>query len=81
MRLGHLPDDFPACLLKAARRGLIEGGFMYAYEAITDRLRRSVMAAQKDSAPASASVFPPTAGDDDEKPDLPENKNVSWASE
>ena len=36
-RSGQLPDDFPAYLLKAARRGLLEGGFMYAYEAIRDR--------------------------------------------
>jgi glycosyltransferase involved in cell wall biosynthesis len=35
-RSGHLPDDFPPDLLKAARRGLIEGGFMYAYEALKD---------------------------------------------
>jgi GT2 family glycosyltransferase len=34
MRSGHLPDDFPADLLKAGRRGLIEGGFMYVYEAL-----------------------------------------------
>lgn len=34
LRTGHLPDDFPDYLLKAARRGLLEGGFMYAYEAI-----------------------------------------------
>jgi glycosyltransferase involved in cell wall biosynthesis len=37
LRSGHLPDDFPADLLKAARRGLIEGGFIYAYEAIRNR--------------------------------------------
>jgi glycosyltransferase involved in cell wall biosynthesis len=36
-RSGDLPDDFPADLRKAARRGLLEGGFMYAYEAIRDR--------------------------------------------
>jgi glycosyltransferase involved in cell wall biosynthesis len=36
-RTGELPDDFPAHLRKAARRGLLEGGFMYAYEAIRDR--------------------------------------------
>jgi len=40
LRSGHLPDDFPAQLLKAARRGLLEGGFMYAYEAIRDVRRR-----------------------------------------
>jgi GT2 family glycosyltransferase len=34
LRLGQLPDDFPAYLLKAARRGLLEGGFMYISEAI-----------------------------------------------
>jgi GT2 family glycosyltransferase len=36
-RTGDLPDDFPVQLRKAARRGLLEGGFMYAYEAIRDR--------------------------------------------
>lgn len=38
-RSGHLADDFPAELLKAARRGLLEGGFMYAYEALKDKRR------------------------------------------
>ena len=37
LRSGQLPDDFPAYLLKAARRGLLQGGLMYAYEAIRDR--------------------------------------------
>jgi glycosyltransferase involved in cell wall biosynthesis len=37
LRSGQLPDDFPQYLLKASRRGLIEGGFMYIYEAIRDR--------------------------------------------
>ena len=37
LRSGHLPDDFPAELLKAARRGLLEGAFMYVIEAIKDR--------------------------------------------
>ena len=37
LRLGQLPEDFPRYLLKASRRGLIEGGFMYIYEAIRDR--------------------------------------------
>jgi glycosyltransferase involved in cell wall biosynthesis len=37
LRLGQLPDDFPAYLLQGARRGLLEGGLMYAYEAIKDR--------------------------------------------
>ena len=41
LRSGQLPDDFPAHLLKAARRGLLEGGFMYAYEAIRDRVGRN----------------------------------------
>jgi GT2 family glycosyltransferase len=35
-RSGHLPSDFPAELRKAARRGLIDGPFMYAYEVIRD---------------------------------------------
>jgi len=34
LRLGQLPEDFPRYLTKASRRGLIEGGFMYVYEAI-----------------------------------------------
>jgi glycosyltransferase involved in cell wall biosynthesis len=37
LRVGRLPDDFPDYLLKASRRGLLQGGFMYAYEAIRDR--------------------------------------------
>jgi glycosyltransferase involved in cell wall biosynthesis len=37
LRSGQLPKDFPLYLLKAARRGLLAGGFMYAYEAIRDR--------------------------------------------
>jgi hypothetical protein len=40
LRSGQLPDDFPAYLLKAARRGLLSGGPMYAYEAIRDRAGR-----------------------------------------
>jgi glycosyltransferase involved in cell wall biosynthesis len=46
LRSGHLPDDFPPDLLKAARRGLFEGGIMYAYEAIRDR-RQSAPAARR----------------------------------
>jgi hypothetical protein len=34
LRSGHLPDDFPVDLKKAARRGLLDGGPMYVYEAI-----------------------------------------------
>lgn len=49
LRMGHLPDDFPADLLKAARRGLLEGGLMYAYEAVKDRRSRPVQAARKDA--------------------------------
>jgi hypothetical protein len=45
-RTGHLPDDFPVHLLKATRRGLIEGGFMYAYEAIRNR-RQPVTVAEE----------------------------------
>lgn len=40
LRSGQLPDDFPAHLLKAARRGLLAGGPLYAYEAIRDRAGR-----------------------------------------
>jgi glycosyltransferase involved in cell wall biosynthesis len=36
LRLGQLPEDFPEELLKAARRGLLQGAFMYAYEAVRD---------------------------------------------
>jgi glycosyltransferase involved in cell wall biosynthesis len=59
LRLGQLPDDYPACLLKAARRGLIEGGLLYAREAIADRRwqRPRRIAPER---PADA--FPPTAG-------------------
>jgi glycosyltransferase involved in cell wall biosynthesis len=46
LRSGQLPGDFPACLLKAARRGLLEGGLMYAYEVVRDR-RQSVPIAEK----------------------------------
>ena len=46
LRSGQLPDDFPAYLLKAARRGLIEGAIMYAYEALKDRCQ-SVPVAEK----------------------------------
>lgn len=45
LRSGHLPDDFPPELLKAARRGLLEGAFMYIYEAIKD-LRNPAPAAK-----------------------------------
>lgn len=48
LRLGQLPDDFPAQLLKAARRGLLEGGLMYAYEAMRDP--RQSMAVSRESA-------------------------------
>jgi hypothetical protein len=80
MRLGQLPDDFPPGLLRAGRRGLIEGGLMYAYEAITDRRRGSVMVSHKDSARPSADALPLTAGHDNQKPGLPEKQNVSCAS-
>jgi glycosyltransferase involved in cell wall biosynthesis len=40
LRSGQLPDDFPVYLLRAARRGLLGGGLMYAYEAIMDRVGR-----------------------------------------
>jgi glycosyltransferase involved in cell wall biosynthesis len=59
LRLGQLPDDYPACLLKAARRGLIEGGLLYAREAIADRRwqRLGRIAPERPAGP-----FPPTAG-------------------
>lgn len=37
LRSGQLPADFPPNLVRAARRGLIEGGFMYLLEAIRER--------------------------------------------
>ena len=37
LRSGHLPEDFPADLQKASRRGLLEGAFMYIYEVMKDR--------------------------------------------
>jgi glycosyltransferase involved in cell wall biosynthesis len=39
LRVGELPEDFPPCLLKAARRGLLEGPFMYLYEAVANGRR------------------------------------------
>ena len=48
LRSGQLPDDFPAYLLKASRRGLLEGGLMYAYEAIRSG-RQSVSVAKEDA--------------------------------
>ena len=39
LRVGELPEDFPSCLLKAARRGLLEGSFMYLYEAVANGRR------------------------------------------
>lgn len=41
VRSGHLPDDFPPELLKVWRRGLLEGGPMYVYEALRSGLRKS----------------------------------------
>lgn len=52
LRSGHLPDDFPGDLLKASRRGLLEGSFMYAYEAIRERFKPVL--AIKESAPNDA---------------------------
>ena len=41
-RSGHLPDDFPADLRKAARHGLLAGPLMYAYEVLKAR-RKSAL--------------------------------------
>lgn len=46
LRSGELPDDFPSDLLKAARRGLLEGAPMYIYEALRNR-RESESAARR----------------------------------
>ena len=47
-RSGHLPDDFPTELRKAARQGLLAGPLMYAYEVVKDR-RKSALPAEKNS--------------------------------
>jgi len=36
-RSGHLPDDFPRDLLRAARKGFAEGAFLYVQEVRSDR--------------------------------------------
>lgn len=36
LRSGQLPSDFPRELLRAGRRGLVAGWFLYAYEALND---------------------------------------------
>jgi glycosyltransferase involved in cell wall biosynthesis len=58
LRLGQLPDDYPVSLLKAARRGLLEGGLMYAREAIADWRWRP----QARPLRGSAEVVPQTTG-------------------
>jgi glycosyltransferase involved in cell wall biosynthesis len=63
LRVGDLPEDFPAGLLKAARRGLLEGPFMYLYEAVANGRR-----------PDGIQL---TSGDDDELPGLPGKQHVS----
>jgi len=37
LRVGHLPDDFPKSLLKASRKGYLQGAFLYAYEVFKGR--------------------------------------------
>jgi glycosyltransferase involved in cell wall biosynthesis len=59
LRSGQLPDDFPVQLLKAARRGLFEGGFMYAYEAMRDP-RQSLACSQE--AALIGAAHPPAVG-------------------
>jgi hypothetical protein len=49
LRSGQLPDDFPAYLLKAARRGILEGGLWYIYEAIRNQHRTSTSPKPRDS--------------------------------
>jgi glycosyltransferase involved in cell wall biosynthesis len=70
LRLGHLPDDFPICLLRATRRGFIEGGLMYAYDVIADRFGRSAITSREGRLREPAIAFPPAAGHSDEKPRL-----------
>jgi glycosyltransferase involved in cell wall biosynthesis len=47
LRSGQLPNDFPSDLLKAARRGLLEGGPMYVYEALRNRRQGGSIAQRK----------------------------------
>jgi hypothetical protein len=58
LQLGQLPDDYPVSLLKAVRRGLVEGGLMYAREAIADRRWRPQMRPLR----GPAEVVPQTTG-------------------
>jgi hypothetical protein len=76
MRLGQLPDDFPASLLKAARRGLIAGGFSYAYEATADRFRSAAATVHAESAGAAAHAVPPAPDHDESKPGLLADQDV-----
>ena len=57
VRSGHLPDDFPPQLLKAWRRGLIEGAPMYVYEVLRGGLfhQRSSSSFAKVGSSASSS--------------------------
>jgi glycosyltransferase involved in cell wall biosynthesis len=63
LRVGELPEDFPAFLLKAARRGLLEGPFMYLYEAVANGRRTGRYTVNR--------------GEDDEMPGLPDKQHVS----
>jgi hypothetical protein len=79
LRLGHLPEDFPACLLRATRRGFIEGGLMYAYDVIADRFGHSAARSREGRLRQPASGYAPAAGDSDESAPI-QNQNVSRAS-
>jgi glycosyltransferase involved in cell wall biosynthesis len=46
LRSGQLPNDFPPYLLKAARRGFLDGGFMYVYETLSPRSKPISVTAQ-----------------------------------
>ena len=50
LRSGHLPEDFPADLKNASRRGLLEGGFMYVYEVMRDRRQPALAVTESASA-------------------------------
>jgi glycosyltransferase involved in cell wall biosynthesis len=63
LRVGELPEDFPAALLKAARRGLLEGPFTYLYEAVADACR--------------SGRYTVDLREDDEIPGLPDKRHVS----
>lgn len=57
-RSGHLPDDFPADLRKAARQGLLAGPLMYAVEVVKGR-RKSAPSEEENSSISSGDLRAP----------------------